>query len=275
MTVGHGGETVAEIGVQRWTETGSGPTVLLLHGIYAAAGGHEWSRLVPALESSHAVRVRVPDLLGFGGSERPARQFTAALVGAAVAALIDDVPADSTIVASSLTAAYALAALDRRARTGRCVLITPTGLGRAQTRAPAAGAALEALWRRTPVGDALARALTSGPSLRWFLRNQAYADAEQVTDKTIADHRAAADDPNLKYPLVAFVAGQLACAVDPFAVARVRPTVLWGVGQSFTSTADADRWEAAGASVHRLASGLPQAEEPDAVAERILAAVSG
>ena len=269
MTNTNKGETTSAIGTQRWVETGSGPPVLLLHGIYAAAGRHEWDRLVPALANDRTVRV--PDLLGFGTSDRPARQFDAGVVNAAVEALIDDVPDDATVVASSLTAAYALAVLDQRGWRGGCVLITPTGLGRSQSRAPSGTArALEAAWRRTPLGDVLSRALVSAPSLRWFLRNQAYANADLVTDEVIAAHREAADHPHAKYPLVAFVAGALARPVDAAAIARLAPTVLWGRGQAFSADADAERWENAGAAVRRLQSGLPQAEEPEVVAAAVL-----
>jgi hypothetical protein len=272
------GETASTVGVQRWTEVGDGPTVLLLHGIYAAAGGHEWDALVPRLATTHTVRV--PDLLGFGTSDHPRRAFTPDLVAAAVDALVADVPPSAVVVASSLTAAYALRVLDGRGdRSGRgVVFVTPTGLRGPQSGTggggPAArvGEAVEALWRRTPVGDLLASALVSEPSLRWFLRRQAYSDPAKVTPATIAAHRRAADHPDRKYPLVAFVANGLAQPVDPAAVARVRPTVVWGGGQKFTPARTADAWEAAGATVVRLGSGLPQAEEPEAVAEVVRAA---
>jgi hypothetical protein len=265
------GESTGLAGVQRWVESGNGPIVLLLHGIYAAAGAHEFDRLVPLLASTRTVRV--PDLLGFGDSDRPAEQFTSDLLGRAVDSLLDDIPDDGTVVASSLTGAYTVTALDERGWRGRLVLITPTGLGGSQTSTPGLpGRAVEGLLRRTPVGDLLARGLVSRPSISWFLRRQAYADPAEVTPDTIDAHLAAADHPHLKYPLVAFVSGCLARPVDPSAVRRLRPTVIWARGQSFTPQADADSWSDAGATVLRLPSGLPHVEQPEAVAEVVLRA---
>jgi pimeloyl-ACP methyl ester carboxylesterase len=267
------GETASLAGTQRWTERGSGPTVLLLHGIYAGAGGHEWARLAPLIETGHTVRV--PDLVGFGSSDRPAIPFTSDVVADAVARLVDELDPDATVVASSLTGAYALGAVARSRRPPALVLITPTGMGSAQSRRPPAAAGLlEQLWRRTPLGDLLTVSLLSTPSVRWFLRRQAYADPGQVSDETVRQHQAAGRRPNAKYPLVAFVTGALARPVDTTLVAQVRPTVVWGDGQSFTATRDADRWAAAGADVVHLPSGLPQAEEPASVAEVVLRVAS-
>lgn len=45
-------------------ESGTGPTVVLLHGLQDQAGG--WARIAPQLDDTH--RVLIPDLLGHGGS---------------------------------------------------------------------------------------------------------------------------------------------------------------------------------------------------------------
>jgi hypothetical protein len=201
-------------------------------------------------------------------------------VAAAVRALIVGTPEGTVVVASSLTGAYALEAVDGLGGGRPLVLLTPTGLddppagsGGDGPRPPArraVGRALEVLGRRTPVGDGLSRALVSRASIGWFLRRQAYADGGRVTDDVIDAYARAGAHPRAKYPLVAFVSGQLSRPVTPAVVGRVRPLVLWGSGQRFVRDA-ADRWEDAGATVVRLPSGLPQAEEPDTVADLVLA----
>lgn len=52
----------------RYTESGSGPLLILLHGYLVS--GRDWSRVLPAL--SEKFRCVVPDLPGFGESEKPA-----------------------------------------------------------------------------------------------------------------------------------------------------------------------------------------------------------
>jgi pimeloyl-ACP methyl ester carboxylesterase len=266
MTTTTIGVTQSRYGAQRWTESGHGPPMLLLHGIYAGAGAHEWDALVGELSATH--RVRVPDLLGFGRSDRPAIRYTQRVLLEAVASLVDDLPPAATVVASSLTGAYAVHAMARDFTAARTlVLITPTGLGSHDHDLPDMVSSLaEAGWRRTPLGDVLTRALTSRPSIGWFLRNRAYRDAERVTDAVLDRHRRAGRGPGAKYPIGAFVSNRLAIRVDRADVARLQPTVIWGCGQRFTDDAESDRWEDAGALVLRLPSGQPQAEEPSTVA---------
>lgn len=54
-------------------ERGSGPTIVLLHGI-GLAGDTCWGPLLPLLADRH--RVITPDLAGHGGSDRPVGPFT-------------------------------------------------------------------------------------------------------------------------------------------------------------------------------------------------------
>ena len=93
-----------------WGEAGpaDGPRVLLLHGLYAGAHGYEWRELAPLLAGS--ARVRVPDLLGAGASDRPTIEYTPAVLADELAALIADAGPDVHVVASSLTGAHALRA---------------------------------------------------------------------------------------------------------------------------------------------------------------------
>jgi hypothetical protein len=242
--------------------------VLLLHGVYAGAGAHEWARLVPLLAAHRTVRNA--DLLGFGASDRPAMQFTPDVLIAAVEALVADLGAGGTVVASSLTGAYALRAVARSDEPPDLVLVTPTGFGAAQARPSRVAPLLEALGRRTPIGDALTRALVSRTSVRWFLQHQVYADAAQATDEVVRQHEDAGRHRNAKYPLVAFVAGSLALPVDRSDVERVRPLVVWGDAQRFSEPGAADEWSAAGATVIHRSSGMPHVEEPEAFADILL-----
>ncbi len=255
----------------RWVETGpvDGPGMLLLHGLYAGATGYEWRRLAPLLARTH--RVRVADLLGAGGSDRPRITYTPDVVGRSVAALMDDAGPGVHVVASSLTGAYALRAVaGAGARPGgrrpaRLTLVTPSGLG--PERQPAAPALVADVVERTPLGDAVVRALTSRPSVRWFQRHRTYADPDALTVEEEVVTQRSGRLPGAKHLQLAFVSGRLDQHVDPADVRVVRPTVLWGDGQRFVDDGDASRWAAAGARVVHLGSGLPHVEEPDRVAQ--------
>ena len=257
----------------RWRETGpvGVPLVVLLHGIYAGAHSYEWRELVPRL--SDRFRVRVPDLLGSGESDRPDLEYTRAVVQGAVDALIRDAGPDAHIVASSLTGAYALRSVVADAPVRALTLITPSGLGAHREQPPnGAVSAVYSLARHTPVGDLLVDALTSAPSVRWFQTNKTYRDPSVLQDAELVETRRAGRLANAKHLQLAFVFGRLFLDLSPDDVERVRPTVIWARAQGFVDQAEADRWRAAGARVVELDSGLPQVEEPGVVADVIAGA---
>ena len=268
-----GGSTAVGPFVARWNEYGppDAPLVLLLHGIYAGASSYEWRRLVPLLARDN--RVRVPDLLGFGSSDRPDLEWTPDVLTGVVAELIDDALStdpDAIVVGSSLTGAHAVRALGDRVAshgpiTSALVLITPTGLGAAQSQPSGRmGRWLYSLGRHTPIGDLAIYGLSSGPSIRWFQRHQTYQDPDMLTEDEVIETRRTARLPNAKHAQLAFVANRLSRHLDPADVRALAPRVLWGSGQRFVDPSDPDRWRAAGAEVHVVSDGLPQVEDPEA-----------
>lgn len=121
----------------RWTETGpaNAPPLLLLHGIYAGAHSYEWRELVPELSSTF--RVRAPDILGTGRSDRPAFTFEPDLLTSIVRTIIEDAGDDVHVVASSLTGAYAVRTIAAGTPVRALTLITPSGLGKKREAARA------------------------------------------------------------------------------------------------------------------------------------------
>lgn len=59
-----------------YAETGSGPPVILLHGLWG--GLNEWSPIIDPLSATH--RVIVMDFIGFHGSDKPETQYHNALL---------------------------------------------------------------------------------------------------------------------------------------------------------------------------------------------------
>jgi pimeloyl-ACP methyl ester carboxylesterase len=261
----------------RWEEEGDGPPLLLLHGIYAGAGRHEWSSLVPLV--ADRFRVRSADLLGFGDSDRPELAYEPPVLVGAVAALIRDAAGATgeapVVLASSLTAAYAVRAVSEHDLNVReLILITPTGFGRSQTRPPNSfGRAASAVLRRTPLGDILHQALVSRPSIDWFLRNQAYEDPAKVDGAVVRAHQRAGRRRNAKYGTVPFITGQLALHLTTEEVMSLHPTVVWAHGQHFSGGADRVPWQGC-AEVIDVDSGLPQAEEPETLVKLLDARVT-
>ncbi len=259
----------------RWTEFGPADAalVLLLHGIYAGAHSYEWRKLVPELATTH--RVRVPDLLGTGRSDRPAFNYNPDLLASIVQTTIVDAGESVHVVASSLTGAYALRTIASGTQVRTLTLITPSGLGhKTEQEREKRGHRLYDIVRSTPLGNLIVRALTSSPSVTWFQKHRTYRDPELLTAEEVFETRRAGRLPGAKYLQLAFVFGRLSIGLDVNDVAAIHPTVIWGAGQRFVANTEAAVWATSGASIIPLSSGLPHVEEPQRVAELIRAQIT-
>ena len=111
-----------------YATAGSGPAVLLVHGITSSL--RTWSKVVPLLAESH--RVIAPDLLGHGASAKPRGDYS---LGAFASGLRDimialDVPT-ATVVGHSMGGGIAMQlAYQFPERVERLVLVNSGGLGR-------------------------------------------------------------------------------------------------------------------------------------------------
>lgn len=148
---------------------GGGNPLLLVHSINAAPSAIE---MKPLFEHYRAARpVYVPDLPGFGASDRGDREYTPAFFADALCEFIAALagpPAD--VVALSLScefAARAAAAAPQLFRT--LTLISPTGFGNRQPPSEQASRRIVRLLRNPLLGPALFGLLTSKPSIRYFL----------------------------------------------------------------------------------------------------------
>lgn len=110
--------------------TNPGPPLLFLHGVFPGASSFEWSKIYPRFATTW--RVLVPDMIGFGESQRPNPALTA---DEQVRSLAEFLDATSTaehsrepvvIIASGLSANIALLFASRHPeRTSRVILWMP------------------------------------------------------------------------------------------------------------------------------------------------------
>ena len=111
----------------RFRQTGSGPVLVLIHGITGSS--QTWSDVIPALAEHHTVVA--PDLLGHGESAKPRGDYSLGAYASSVRDLLTVLGHErATIVGHSLGGGVAMQfAYQFPERTERLVLVSSGGLG--------------------------------------------------------------------------------------------------------------------------------------------------
>ena len=217
------------LGKVAYRADGAGTPVVLVHGINAAASGYEMRCNFGPLARDH--RVYLPDLLGFGLSERPSLRYTSdTYVDLLADFLRTVVGGPAHVVASSLSSAYAVAVAAAHPELVRSlVLICPTGIERLS--GPPVGGQRVADWVfGLPVlGPTLFAALTSRASIGYFLRGMTYHDQSRVTPQMIDLQHHLGQRPGGRWAPQAFVGGRLNLDIaEAFAGLRQPVALVWG-----------------------------------------------
>ena len=253
-------------------EAGSGPLVILIHGLHAGGSSYEFRKLFPLLAQRH--RVVAFDLLGCGLSDKPNLGYDSELfveqVGAALEAFGSE---PAALVASSLGATFAIRAATRsNDRIERLAAICPAGLEGTLDKAPTpAGSAITALIRSPLLGEAAFNVLSSKASIRSFLTKQVYADAAHVTREVVDHYYAVTHQRGARYVPAAFVGGALNCdAARDLPFLTVPVLLLWGErAPAICPRSNADEFMRLARDARLVTfaeSGLlPHEEEPEAV----------
>ncbi|MBI5534101.1 MAG: alpha/beta fold hydrolase [Deltaproteobacteria bacterium] len=126
--VGEAREASVEGIAVAWSELGSGPALVLLHGIHDSH--RTWRRIAPVL--AQWFRVLMPDLPGHGLSSRPDAPYTLTWYSRIVSAWMDAIGvATAHLCGHSLGGGIAQwMVLQERHRIDRLALVSPGGLGR-------------------------------------------------------------------------------------------------------------------------------------------------
>ncbi len=211
-----------------FTRRGSGPPILLVHGIHAAAWSYEWHDNVEYLAKDNTVYTI--DLLGFGRSDRPAIRYSARLYISLISDFAHQVIGEPCVlVATSLAGAYAivLGARDPE-RFPALALIAPTGLVRLNKPGGVTNEAGRLAVEAPVIGTAMFNALVSKRSLRYYLE-KTYSDDTIVTDDLIDIYYWSSHQQGARHAPAAFLSGQLNIDVRHALRRLTQPALLiWG-----------------------------------------------
>lgn len=259
-----------DLGDVSFQELGAGPPLVLLHSLGPGYDGTQWLRAAERLAAAH--RVYVPDLLGWGRSDRPALPYTPELyVGLLTDFLAEVVREPAVLVAAGRTAAFAVEVAVHRPELVRGLgLVVPLGLDRA-AEGPRPAALLRALLPLPVLGTSALDLLSSRGALARYLRREVYAAPERVDGALLEHHWRAAHLPGARHALVAWARGRLDRPVTDLLPRLATPIWLaWGRAARRPPVEAADLWlhrlPAAALEVFSGSGALPHAEEPAAFA---------
>jgi pimeloyl-ACP methyl ester carboxylesterase len=207
--------------------SGSGEPLIFLHGIYLGASSYEWSKIYPHFTLSH--EVIVPDLIGFGESERPGVAMDSTDYAESLAEFILETcdGRRPTIVASGLTAGIALLLASRHPeRIERLIVLLPTGLKESGKWRAAGMVALVGL---PGVNRFVYRNYLSRPAfIRGWLSRFALGDASRITEEMVHILSTCAQQPGAEYAIFGFLKGRLAFDIESRLSRIPQPvTILW------------------------------------------------
>lgn len=210
------------------------PTLIFLHGFGGGSSAYEWSKVYPAFANEY--RVVAPDLIGWGRSEHPARNY---IIDDYITTIIEFIEQTCTepvpVIASSLTAAFTIrAAIARPELFKSLILTTPAGLsdfGENYTRS------FFAQLVSTPVLDRLIYnvGVANAGGIRTFLEQNQFASANRVYDEIVEAYLESAQQPNAEYAALSFVRGDLCFDLSLYIAQLNVPTaIIWGEKSQFT-----------------------------------------
>ena len=274
---------VGDDGTFRWrgmdvayTEGGDpdDPDLVLFHGINAAGSAGEWREVFGDLTADY--HVVAPDLPGYGRSDRPPLRYSAALYEDFVHDFLAEFD-EPAVVASSLSAAYAAAAVAGDGSAGEGVEIGGfVGVCPTAVAGPSPPKSwLRELLRSPLVGSALFNLIASKPSIRYFNADHGYYDPENPGEEWIDYEGRTTHVENARFAPASFGSGYLNSDLDlaaALADLEVPPTIVWGREAEVSPLADGR--ELADASGARLvvfdrASLLPHVEHPNRFLETV------
>ena len=224
-----------------WVEEGENvddrQTLVFLHGFGGGSSAYEWSKVYPAFATEY--RVLAPDLLGWGRSDHPEKNYTPQDYIQVIKEFLEQTCDQAPIViASSLVAAIAVrTAVEYPELFAGLILSTPTGLSdfgedyRSNFFAQLVS---------VPFLDRViyTTGIANSAGIMNFLEQRQFAQARRIYPEIINAYLESATQPRAEYAALSFVRGDLCFDLAQFIPDLTIPTaILWGEYAQFTPPA--------------------------------------
>ena len=210
------------------------PNLVFFHGFGGGSSAYEWSKVYPAFAAEY--RILAPDLIGWGRSEHPPRNY---LVEDYITTLIEFIEktcgSPTDVIASSLTGAIVIRAAIARPDLFKSLILTiPSGLS---DFGQDYGRSFFAQLVGTPILDRLlySTGIATDGGIRSFLEQRQFADSRRVYQEIVDAYLASALEPNAEYAALSFVRGDLCFDLSLYITQLTTPTaIIWGEKSQFT-----------------------------------------
>ena len=210
------------------------PNLVFFHGFGGGSSAYEWSKVYPAFAAEY--RILAPDLIGWGRSEHPPRNY---LVEDYITTLIEFIEktcgSPTDVIASSLTGAVVIRAAIARPDLFKSLILTiPSGLS---DFGQDYGRSFFAQLVATPVLDRLlySTGIATDGGIRSFLEQRQFADSRRVYQEIVDAYLESALEPNAEYAALSFVRGDLCFDLSLYITQLTTPTaIIWGEKSQFT-----------------------------------------
>lgn len=210
------------------------PKIVFFHGFGGGSSAYEWSKVYPAFASEY--QVLAPDLIGWGRSEHPARDYQVDdYINTITEFLEKTCDGPVPVIASSLTGAIMIrVAIARPELFKSLILTTPAGLsdfGQDYT-----GSFFVKLIKTPYLDRFLYSAGVATPGgIRSFLQGRQFANQDLVYEEIVSAYLKSALEPNAEYAALSFVRGDLCFDLSLYVSQLTTPTaIIWGQKSQFT-----------------------------------------
>lgn len=219
---------------QNGTATDEKETLVFLHGFGGGSSAYEWSKVYPAFAAEY--RILAPDLIGWGRSEHPARNYMIDDYLTTIREFLQQTcTGPVTVVASSLTAAFTIrVAIAHPDLFRSLILVTPAGLsdfGQDYSRS------IFAQVVSVPMIDRLlySTGIATSAGIRNFLEQRQFAQSNRIYEEIVEAYLESAQQPNGEYAALSFVRGDLCFDLSLYIQQLTTPTaIIWGQKSQFT-----------------------------------------
>lgn len=216
------------------------PPLVFLHSLGGGSSAYEWSKVYPAFVPH--CRVIAPDLIGWGQSAHPVKDYRVEDYLIMLTELLEWVGKPVTAVAASLTGGLTIRLAIQRPDLFRALLlVAPAGYS---DFGADYGQNLAARLAGIPGIDRFIYALGAANewAVRNFLEQFLFANRSRLTPETVAAYLTSALQLNAEYAALSSLRGDLCFDLALYVPQLQTPTVLiWGEQSRFSSPANGQK----------------------------------